>query len=173
VLLDTLTVKGKSVVRIRYDAVFFSSVLLSIGLLSFVPASLHWASTWREINIEMPGFHQQNYFMPLGFYSLGFEMIGLIVLWTGYRRRERQAWFVMLIITSFFVFPLNGLKLLLDMRTSAFGWSDLLYGVRAGWWPSIWMAVGAVTLLVMLVALLLPIKAFFCNPTNPKAAAED
>jgi len=147
--------------KIRYDAVRVSSVLLSIGLLSLVPASLHWVSTWRDLNIEMPGFHQQNYFMPLGFYSLGLEIIGLIVLWTGYLRKERQAWFLMVIITAFLVFPLNGLKLVLQMHTSAFTWPDLLYGVRAGWRPDIWMAVGALTVLIMLIALILPIPAFF------------
>jgi hypothetical protein len=28
----------------------------------------------------------QNYLMPMGLSSLGFVMIGLIVLWTGYRK---------------------------------------------------------------------------------------
>ncbi len=117
--------------RIRFNTVFMSSVLLSIGLLSLVPASLHWASTWRQLNIAMPGVSLQNYFMPLGCYSLGLEVIGMIVLWTGYQRKERQAWCVMLLITVFLVFPLNGLKLLLEMHASIWSWPDLLHGVRA------------------------------------------
>lgn len=158
--------------KIRCNSVLISALLLSLGLLSLIPASLKWTSTWRQLNLEVPGFHQQNYLMPLGFYSLGLEMIGLIILWTGYRRKEGWAWFVMLIITFFLVFPLNGLKLLLDMQTPGFGWSDLLHGVQAGWWPSIWMAVGALTFLLMLVALLLPIKAFFWRSAKLKAVDE-
>ena len=118
-------------------------------------------STWREIYFETPGFKEQNFLMQLGFCALGLEMIGLIVLWTGYRKKERWAWFVMLIILLFFVFPLNVLKLLLDMQTPSFEWSAWFRGIREGYPPSIGLAVGVLNFLVMLVALLLPIKAFF------------
>jgi len=110
--------------------------------------------------------------MPLGFYSLGLEMVGLIVLWTGYRKREIWAWFTMLIILLCFVFPTNVLKLLLDMQTPSFEWSDWLQGIRAGYWPSIWMAIGVLNFLAMLIALLLPAKAFFLKQPNPQGNAE-
>lgn len=152
--------------KIRYNAVFVSSVLLSICLLSLVPASIHWVSTWKELNIAMPGVSVQNFFMPLGFYSLCLEMIGMIVLWTGYLKRERSAWFVMLIITLFFVFPLNGLKMLLEMHASILSWPALLHGVRAGWWPMIWTLIGAFTFLLMLVGLFLPFHVFFLRTSN-------
>jgi hypothetical protein len=129
--------------------------------MTFIPGSLRFASTWRELYFEVPGFKEQNLLMPLAFCSLGLEMIGLIVLWTGYRKKERWAWFVMLIILLFFVFPLNVLKLLLDMWTPSFAWSAWFQGIREGYLPSVWMAVGVLNFFVMLAALLLPIKAFF------------
>jgi ABC-type uncharacterized transport system YnjBCD permease subunit len=91
-----------------------------------LPGSLRFASTWRELYFEAPGVKEQNLLMRLGFCSLGLEMIGLIVLWTGYRKKERWAWFVMLIILLFFVFPLNVLKLLLDMQTPSFDWAGMV-----------------------------------------------
>jgi hypothetical protein len=89
-------------------------------------------------------------------------LIGLIVLWTGYQKQQRSSWFVMLVISLFFVFPLNGMNLLL---MPGLGLSDLWYGVREGISIDIWLAVGALTFLVTLVALILPIKAFFGHPT--------
>jgi hypothetical protein len=83
------------------------------------------------------------------------------VLWTGYRKEERWAWFVMFIILLFFVFPLNVLRLLLDMQRPSFDWSVWFQGILGGYMPSIWAALGVMNFLVMLVALLLPIKAFF------------
>ena len=161
--------------RIRYNVVVVSAVLLSIGLLLHIPPSLHWASTWRDLNIDFSCIRIQNFFTPLGFFSLGLEMIGLIILWTGYRRRERHAWFVMLIITMFFIFPLDCLTLLLQIRAKIYTWSDLLGGVRAGWWRIIWIVEGFVNVLMMTIALLLPIRSFFGRtviPTQGKAAAE-
>lgn len=138
--------------------------------MAFIPGSLRFASTWRELYFEASGFKEQNFLMPLGFYSLGLEMIGLIVLWTAYRKKDRWAWFVMLIIVLFFVFPLNVLKLLLDMRTPSFAWSEWFQGIREGYLPSIWMAVGFLDFLVMLVALILPTKAFFLRSSTLASA---
>lgn len=71
----------------------------------------------------------------------------------------------MLIIGLFFIFPLNGLNLLLmpGMRLP-----DLLFGVRIGNSIDIWYAVGIATCVVALVALLLPIKAFFGRPPTQR-----
>jgi len=138
--------------------------------MTFIPGSLRFVSTWRDLYFEMDGVKEQNLMMPVGFYSLGLEMIGLIVLWTAYRRRERWAWFVMLIILLFFVFPLNGLKVILDMQTPAFAWSYWFQGIRDGNPQSIGAAMGALIVVVMLVALVLPIKAFFSRSIRLKAA---
>lgn len=148
-------------VNIRLNIVSFSAGILTLCLLSLVPASLHWASTWRDLNIALPGISVQNFYMPLGFYSLGIELIGIVVIWTGFVRQQRVAWFVMLIIALLFVVPLNGLKLMLQMHASIITWSDLVQGVRAGGGPMTWTVIGALTFVAMLVGLLLPVSAFF------------
>lgn len=147
--------------RTRCSTTLVSILVMSVCLVAFIPGSLRFVSTWRDLYFDIDGVKEQNLFMPLGFYSLGLEMIGLIVLWTAYRRRERWAWFVMLIILVCFVFPINGLQVILTMQTPAFAWSYWLNGIRDGAPESIWAAVGALIVVVMSVALLLPIKAFF------------
>jgi hypothetical protein len=158
--------------RIRCNTTLISALLMSLCLIFFIPTSLQFASTWNTLYFyEAPGFQEPNLLMPLGFCSLGFEVIGLIVLWTGYRKKECWAWFVMLSILLFFVFPDNVLKLLLEMQTPAFQWSYWFNGIREVYWPSILTAVGVLDFLVMAVALLLPIKAFFWRhpPAQVKA----
>lgn len=145
----------------RCNTTLVSTLLMSLCLMALIPGSLRFASTWRELYFEAAGYREQNLLMPLGFYSLGLEMIGLIALWTGYRKKERWAWLVLLILLLFFVFPTNVLKLILEMQTPSFDWSAWFQGIRDGYWPSIWMAVGLLNFLVMVVALLLPVKAFF------------
>ena len=99
-------------------------------------------------------------------------MIGLIILWTGYRKKERWAWFVMLIILLCFIFPSNMLPLLLNMQTPDFEWSYWFQGIREGYRLSIWMGVEVLTFLVILVALLLQIEAFFGRSANSNAVEE-
>jgi hypothetical protein len=161
--------KEKIALKTHFNTTLISVLVVSACLIELIPGSLRFASTWKEIYFEMPGFKEQNFLMQLGFCALGLEMIGLIVLWTGYRKKERWAWFVMLIILLFFVFPLNVLTLLLDMQTPSFAWLAWLQGIREGDPPSIGAAVGVLNFLVMLVALLLPIKAFFFRSVSQKA----
>jgi hypothetical protein len=139
----------------------------------FIPASLQFASTWNQLYLDVaPGYRESNLLMPLGFCALGFEVIGLIVLWTGYRKGERWAWFVMLSILLFFVFPDNVLKLLLEMQTPAFQWSYWINGIRNLYWPSISTALGVLDFLLMSVALFLPIEAFFRRQSAAQIKAE-
>jgi len=135
---------------------------MSLCLIWFIPATLKAISTWKVLYYDVaPGLKEQNLLMPLGFCALGFEVIGLTIIWTGYRRGERWTWFVMVGILLFFVFPDNVLRLLLQMRTPAFQWSYCSDGILRGYWPSIATAIGVLDFLVMFVALLLPIKTFF------------
>jgi hypothetical protein len=170
--------------KISCNATLTSAVLLSLCLVTMIPAGLRNASTWRDFKLFAPGLQQiQNYLVFFGFFILGFVMIGLIVLWTGYRKRERWAWFVMLIILLCFVFPFNVLPVLMLIRTGNLQWSYLLgfLGVflDEGSWHclkstffgcncsvgiicvSVAMQIGLLKFLVMLIALLLPVKAFF------------
>jgi hypothetical protein len=63
-------------------------LLLSLCLAKFIPVGVEFASTWRQLYSKGDGFNEQVYLMPIGFFSLGFVMIGLIVLWTKYRKRN-------------------------------------------------------------------------------------
>jgi hypothetical protein len=164
-----------------------SALLLSLCLVTIVPGALRNASTWKELYLDWPGVKIQNFLMPFGFVSLGIVMIGLIVLWTGYRDRERWAWFVMLIILLCFDFPSSVLPVLLQIRAENYRWSLLLDLLRAfreeGAWhcltvlPSrseaigipcmtVVMLIGLLRSLLMSVALLLPVNAFFCRPAQ-------
>lgn len=149
--------------KTRYNMTVISTLLMSLCLLTFIPGSLRFASTWRDPYFETPCLREQNLLMPLGFYSLALMMIGLIILWTGYRKKERWAWFVMLIILFFYVFPLSVLQPLLVVLPQPWSWSGWFQALREGFEPAVWTAEGFVTFLVMLVALLLPIKEFFLD----------
>jgi len=149
------------------------------------------ASTWKELYLGWAGGKIQNFWMQFGFIYLGIATIGLIVLWTGYRKRERWAWFVMLVILLCLDFPASVLPVLLQIRAQNYQWSllmDLLTPFREqGWWHclaikppgyvtsiecmAVGMLIGLVRSLVMWVALLIPVKAFFWrNPAvNTKA----
>jgi len=163
----------------RCDATLISALLLSLCLVTLIPGSLKCASTWRELYVQMPGLKMQNYLMPMGLSSLGFVMIGLIVLWTGYRKNERWAWFVMLIILLFFIFPGGLLPLLLQTMLGGFGinLSGINYYTEMKWVLkgndiAIGIMMGLLIFPVMLVALLLPIKAFFWRHTAAQIKTE-
>src|ERR1035437_10664040 len=135
--------------RIRCNATLISALLMSLCLMAFIPGSLRFASTWEVRSYQCTyeqalHFQEQNLLMPLGFYSLGLEMIGLIVLWTGYRKKELWSWFVMLLIFLFFIFPAAALPLFLQIvqAPKTWEWSGFFKGILEGFLPGIWMAVG-------------------------------
>ena len=170
----------------RCSTTSISALLLSLCLVISIPSALSLASTWNELSLKLPcNGAIWNFDTPLGFAYLGIAAIGLIVLWTGYRKKERWAWFVMLVILLFFSFPSSALPVLLEIHR--FGWSILLDLFRAfpgGEWLHCWILSlrpnylggiacvpvlilgGLLNFLVMLVALLLPIKAFFWSPAK-------
>lgn len=175
----------------RCSALSISTILLTLCLVTFIPNGLRGASTWKMPFLKMPPSGSiVNFFIPLGFMSLGLVAIGLIVLWTGYKNRERRAWFVMLIILLCFIFPSEVFLLL--MRIHVIGWRSLLEFMEEdwtvkGWWGCFMrpplsvvgiehmpLIIGAESLrfLVMLVALLLPVKAFFWNKHTPAVSHE-
>jgi hypothetical protein len=178
--------------KVRCSTTLISALVLSLCLVTIIPAALSKASTWNELSIKLPCAGAiWNFETPLGFAYLGIVVIGLIVLWTGYRKRERWAWFVMLIAILFFQFPFSVLPVLLEIRR--FGWPfllELLGAFRAGGWWHCWIEslrpnysvgiacgsvlilIGLLHFLVMLVALLLPIKAFFGSQSLPNRGRE-
>ncbi|MCL2660107.1 MAG: hypothetical protein FWD64_06270 [Acidobacteriaceae bacterium] len=187
--------------KIRSKTTLISALLLTLCLATFIPSSLKFVSTWREPYFNKCGanvdnllvqtymhssaedFKQkllacgpsvQNVLVPWGFFSLGFVMIGLITLWTGYRKNERRAWFVMFIIVLFYVFSGNVLPLLQIGQSLSDGiqWLDFF---KMKSWEDLSVqrfGVSILTFLVMLIALLLPVKAFFWKPANSKVLDE-
>jgi len=154
--------------RIRCSVTLISTLLLTLCLVALIPGALRFASTWRELYFDLGDHKENNLLMPLGFFSLGFQAIGLIVLWTGYQKKERWAWVIMFIILLLFVFPPSALTLLLTIaQTPSFEWNDWFRGIREGAPPSIGMATGVLDFLAMLVALLLPVRAFFWPSKTP------
>jgi hypothetical protein len=173
----------------RCTSTLISALLLSLCLAALIPAALRNVLTWKQLYLEMgPGVRVENFLMPFGFLHLGIAIIGLIIIWTSYRKRERWAWFVMLTIFLCFSFPSSVLPLLLQIRAQGYRWSLLWDLFRAspteGWrhclatmpaccdyavgigCMAFLILIGLVNSLVMLVALLLPLKAFFWKPAK-------
>ena len=166
--------------RIRCNTTLISEVLLSLFLVTNIRTGLELASTWRvpfyECNYGQAGhFSQTNPLMFLGFYSLGFDVIGMIVLWTGYRKQERWSWFVMLTLLLFFVFPSTVLPTLLLVGQAGFKWAyyfNMFKEALEGDSQALWVVYGQFAFPVMVVALLLPIKAFFWRRPTPQVMSD-
>lgn len=149
--------------RIRSDAIFISSVLFTIALIALIPHNLQLASTWHHRVLPEGRNWIQNYFMPMGFASLTVVFVGLIVIWAGYIRQVRWAWFVMLVIVLVFAFPVYMLPVSLEVRAAAgsINWSAWFWNAVSG--PGIYRdyAKGPLDFVLMLIALFLPIRSFF------------
>ena len=155
--------------RIRHDVVFISSVLMTISLLALAPHNLSYASTWRRRFFqETDRLWIRNYWMPIGFASLALIIIGLIVIWTGYQKKVRWTWFVLLVIVWVFAFPVYMLPEVLDMREGeSINWSEWFRNVMNGVPIARAHAKAILNFLLMVVALFLPIKAFFGKQPVP------
>ena len=149
--------------RFRFDRVSVSSVLLTICLLILIQWNLKWAATWRTRNVWVTDrVARLNYESSIAFASLALEIIGLIVIWTGYQKRLRWAWFVMVVFVCVYFVPVHLLDVLLDIKRV--GWH---------WWPGVVQdakegrpfAVGALKELgiftSMVIALIVSVRGFF------------
>jgi|SRR5438105_2133491 len=147
--------------RIRIDAVFVSSVLFTLALLWLAPHNLQYASTWPDLFVQVDRMSVQNYWMPIGFASLTLILVGLIVTWTCYMKRVRSAWFIMFIIVWVFAFPVYVLPVLqARIAAGSIDWSVFRNALRM---PGAARAStkGLVDFVLLLVALLLPVRSFF------------
>ncbi|MGO9316525.1 MAG: hypothetical protein ACLPXT_12005 [Terracidiphilus sp.] len=162
-------------------ATLISAVLLSICLIALVPGSLQFASTWMTPYLRVGNVKVENFMMLEGCYSLAIEIIGLVVLWTGYRAKERWAWVILFTILTLFVFPSTVLHTLLKIHEGTYQWSFLLTsfsGIRVGQCENLAehynsrVALGILDFLVMTIAILLPIKAFFWKSRTPRVSDE-
>ena len=158
--------KGGSIVlamRVRADSALIASVLFTIALLCLIPPCLANALTGRNkmaLATLDAGFRAVARMTgTLGVACLAMILIGLIVTWTGYIKRVRWAWLVMFVLAWAWAFPLFVLPWFTAPWVVTF--PEVLYSaIYVAGLPRI--AVESVLVfLLMVVALLLPIKSFF------------
>ena len=160
--------------KIRRDAVAVSSVLLTFALLWLVPHMLDIAlatyqTRYRDITnypdpaIPLDQVVIPNHVAPLGITSLALIGIALIVTWAGYIKGVRWTWFIMFVIVWVWAFPVLMLPFFYTWR------SELLIpqmleialaeAISHNGVSRVFVEVVSV-FLVMVVALVLPVKTF-------------
>jgi hypothetical protein len=154
--------------KIRTDSAFVSSVLFTIALACLVP--MFWANVITDRDrIQLAklgdGFRLDAQRMSdLSVVCLAVVLIGLIVLWTGYVKRTRASWGVMFVVVWLWAFPLLVLPLFTREGLSIREW---LYTVIYYRGASPW-AKSNLVFLLMVIALLLPVKSFFLKAEAPR-----
>jgi hypothetical protein len=98
----------------------------------------------------------------LAFASLALLIIELIVIWTGYQRRMRSAWFAMLVFVLVYFLPVYLLNILLIMKSVGWHWwSEAVRGAIDGRQDAQVAIKVLLIFTLMVIALILPVRAFF------------
>ncbi len=149
--------------RVRADSSLVSSVLFTLSLLSLTPSALwHFSSGTNKAALAGldPGYQRAAYADHyLGVACLAIILIGLIVVWTGYVRRSRSAWLVMFVVTWAWAFPTIAWPELRGPKV--FTLPEWIYDALHGSWPPRTAAQMVGIFVLMVIALLLPMRAFF------------
>ena len=159
--------------KVRADSVLVASVLFTIALLCLVPPSLANALTGRNkmaLAALDAGFRAVARLTgTLGIACLAMILIGLVVTWTGFIKHTRSAWFVMFVLALAWAFPVFVLPWFTAHWVVTF--PELLYSaIHESAIPR--FAVESVLIfLLMVVALLLPVRSFFGRGTSGTAHA--
>lgn len=145
--------------KIRHDAVAVSSILFTLALLIPAPAMLWNAWTARQTLLHVAGrLLVENYYAPIGFASLAVIVIGLITTWAGYIKGVRWTWFVMFLIAWGWAFPV--------LVLAEFHWRNMMPIAQwpppapTGHGPQLGFTGSLLTFLLMVLALLVPVKTF-------------
>ena len=152
--------------RVRSDSVFISSVLHTVTLLYLIRPSL-WASPlWTYFSPHILLAPMDNVVFrgeAQSVASLAIIIVGLIVVWTGYAKGSRPAWFVMFIIVWFWAFPRFILSIVpfLIRERSSFTFSELLSNAILGPGPYRDIVELHLAFLVMVIGLALPMRRVF------------
>ena len=158
--------------KIRRDAAFISSVLFTIALLSVLPAIFSLVLAGRD------AAHEDDFRIRLclqemsviGITSLSIVLIGLIVTWTGYLKKDRWAWFVMFVVVwgwffSAFVFHDFAYPLYREAMQGTVEASSILGMIRASAFSKPpWARDQTHEMMIfamMVIALVLPMKSLF------------
>jgi hypothetical protein len=149
--------------KVRADSVLISCLLDTVALLYFIRPALwnYFAERYDEIDKVFRADQTAHY---LGVACLAIILVGLIVVWTGYVRRSRSAWFVMFIIVWFWAFPLfilGAFHAFLHGRIYTF--FETLYDAMSGPGYVRYMVGLALAFSMMVIALVLPIRRFFAT----------
>ena len=155
--------------RIRTDSAFVSSVLFTIALVCFVPMFWENVITGRDkiwlAKLDDGYRLAAQRTSDLSVVCLAVILIGLIVLWTGYIKRARWAWAVMFIVVWVWAFPLLVLPLFQSRHSLPIRdwlYTAIYYPGSARAWPSL-------LFLLMVIALLLPVRSFFLGAEGPRS----
>ena len=155
--------------RIRADLALVSSVLFTLALLNLIPAGQwYFFSPTDAVALARldAGFRAQlQTWHYLGIASLAIILIGLIVTWTGYVKRARSAWLVMFVVTWAWAFPLFAWPYLKGPRV--FTLPEWIFNAIYEPGSPRTAAQLVVTVSLMVVALLLPMKSFFLARKEP------
>lgn len=140
-----------------------SSMLLTICLLNIARWHLQFAANWRTRHISVTDrLTMPNYEASIAFASLALVIIGLIVIWTGYQKRRRSAWFIMAVFVFVYFVPVNLIDVFLDIRNVGWSWwPAVVHDAREGRAFSLGAIYALASFAVMVIALLIPIRTFF------------
>jgi hypothetical protein len=151
--------------KIRRDAVAVSCILFTIALLMLTPAMCRDAATIPEsfIRGELTAvIWPRNCLAFAGITSLAVILIGLIVTWAGYVKGVRWTWPIMFVIAWVWEFPALILPYLRPWKGEAT--NAQLFASTISQAGREWSIVEAsLALLLMVVALILPVKTFFAR----------
>src|SRR5215467_7309091 len=154
--------------RVRPDSVFVSSILHTIALLFFVQPALWYyhAAAAPAVLLRLDAGSEGESFEAhrFGVACLAIIVIGLIVVWTGYARRFRAAWFVMFVIVWFWAFPVFILPPVEGLARGEFvvTFPEFFYNAIAGSGMITTNMVRSILMfLIAVVGLALPMRRFF------------
>lgn len=153
--------------RLRADSVVVSSVFHTAALLFFVRAALwnYLAGSDKASFARLdPGFQAASETAHyLGIACLAIIVIGLLVVWTGYVKRNRPAWLVMFAIVWFWAFPIFIRPFLAGVVRGRLelSLSEALYYAVSGPGGLRLELEADLAFLLMVIALFLPIRKFF------------
>ncbi|HWO28644.1 MAG TPA: hypothetical protein VNO32_07575 [Candidatus Acidoferrum sp.] len=152
--------------RVRSDSVFISSLLHTVALLYLIRPSLWDSPLWTYFTPHILLAPMDNVVFrgeAQSVASLAIIIVGLIVVWTGYAKGSRPAWFVMFVIVWFWAFPRFILSIvpLLIRERSSLTFPELLSNAILG--PGLHRDIVELHLafLVMVIGLALPMRRVF------------
>lgn len=157
--------------RIRRDAVLVSSLMLTVAFLCLVPPNWENAQAGHDkAALAHMGSGFADYAVLLGQFgvaNLAMILVALIIIWKGYVKKVRWAWVLLFVIVWGWYFPPYVLPSLSSLRGfDLVMWlSSLAHASAWSYSPPVWVLI----LLLMLVALILPIRSFFSPAAEASA----